>query len=573
MSPKKKKGRPPTPADTGGPWDTSGPWVAEGEDADDTEAADASGPGDPIPIANPVLGRSSGFPAVRPTPAPVPRTSGGYTFVLKRAREALLHHKTGDLPVVPSAPPQPVPKPADEPKQTNEVEPAAEPEQWGKADTSVTAEPSPVVDSSGLQAQIDALAAQLHETQRQLAEVLATRESHVDEAPWAPITTAVAEQLFASDNNRTNTNRIDRFLRLMVRRGASDLHLSVGHIPSVRVDGELDPIRRRRLMEGDWRRLVEPIVPAAIWKRFLTESDADLAYEVKDLGRFRVNLFRGNSGLGAVFRLGPWTIPDLDELGLPHQVEQVLSFASGLVFVTGPTGSGKSTTLAALIDRVNRQRKAHCITIEDPIEFVHTNRECFIQQREVGTHSPDFATAVASAAREDPDLLLVGEMRDLETIRHTLDAAQKGLLVLTTVHTNGAAKTIDRIISVFPSNEQPSVRAALSNCLRAVVSQQLLPRKGGGRIAAAEVLLSNRALRTLIRDGKTHQIASFMQTHRGQGMLALNDCLSQLVKKDLITQETAYERASDRTVFQKPKTRRLEAQLFANVLKAYEEPT
>jgi len=274
--------------------------------------------------------------------------------------------------------------------------------------------------------------------------------------------------------------KIDRFLRLMTSRGASDFHLTVGRPPMLRVGGTMEPIRYRTILEADYVELVRPIVPKALWEEFTATGDADLAYEVAGLARFRVNLFRQQRGSGAVFRVIPTKIMTLEQLGMPEQVRRLASMESGLVLVTGPTGSGKSTTLAAIINLINETRNYHVITIEDPIEFVHPNKRCLVHQREIGSHATSFAEALKSAGREDPDLILVGEMRDLETISMALAAAEKGTIVFGTLHTNNASKTVDRIISVFPASEQDGVRNVLGETLRAVVAQQLIPKIGGG---------------------------------------------------------------------------------------------
>jgi twitching motility protein PilT len=280
----------------------------------------------------------------------------------------------------------------------------------------------------------------------------------------------------------------------------------------LRVSGSMEPIRYRTLAQADFVELVRPIVPERLWEEYAATGDADLAYEVVGLARFRVNLFRQQRGSGGVFRVIPSKIMTLEQLGMPEQVRKLAAMESGLVLVTGPTGSGKSTTLAAVIDLINETRNYHIITIEDPIEFVHPNKRCLIHQREIGSHATSFSEALKSAGREDPDLILVGEMRDLETIQQALAAAEKGTIVFGTLHTNNAAKTCDRIISAFPSGEQEAIKAVLGETLRAVVAQQLIPKIGGGRVAAIEILFSSPAIGNMIREGKTPQITSAIQT-------------------------------------------------------------
>jgi len=345
------------------------------------------------------------------------------------------------------------------------------------------------------------------------------------------------------------SNRVDRFLQLMLERGASDLHLAVGVAPMFRDSGEIVPLRYRRLRQPDWERLLRPIVPNDIWERYEELGDADLAYEVPELGRFRLNLFRQERGGGAVFRLIPHKILTIDQLGLPDQIHRVPEIPNGLVLVTGPTGSGKSTTLAALVNKINELRPFHIITLEDPIEFVHTEKRAVIHQRQIGLHARAFSSGLRDAVREDPDLLLVGEMRDVETTRLALESAEKGLLVFGTLHTNNAAKTIDRIVSLFPSDEQSMVRAILSETLQAVVSQQLIKRLGGGRVAALEILFGSNALASLIRDGKTHQVTNLIQTGKTRGMIAMDDALEKLVNEGIISNESALEKAIDKGRF------------------------
>ena len=343
--------------------------------------------------------------------------------------------------------------------------------------------------------------------------------------------------------------KIDRFLRLMNGRGASDLHLTVGRPPMFRAGGTLEPIRYRTVLEADFVAMIQPVTPARLWKEFQETGDVDYSYEVPGLARYRVNLFRQQRGGGAVFRVIPSKIMTLEQLGLPEPVRRLAVVRGGLVLVTGPTGSGKSTTLAAVIDQINETRNLHIITIEDPIEFVHPNKKCLIHQREIGSHASSFSEALKAAGREDPDLVLVGEMRDLETIAMALSAAERGIIVFGTLHTNNAAKTMDRIISVFPAGEQEGIRNVLGETIRAVLAQQLLLRIGGGRVAAIEILFSSPAVGNMIREGKTTQITSIIQTGAKEGMIDMDGSLKQLLQAELITARSAYDKAIDKEQF------------------------
>jgi len=344
-------------------------------------------------------------------------------------------------------------------------------------------------------------------------------------------------------------NRIDRFLKLMTDRGASDLHLSVGRPPIFRLHGRIDPIRYRTLDEQSWIDLLEPITPDHLWEKFVETGDMDFAYEIPGMSRFRVNLFRQHRGASAVLRVIPTKLMTIDQLGLPPAIRKVVGMKSGLFLVTGPTGSGKSTTLSAIINEMNETRKLHFVTIEDPIEFVHPNKKSLVSQREVGPHTKSFTAALRAAIREDPDVVLVGEMRDLETISLALTAASMGVLVFGTLHTNSAAKTMDRIINVFPAEEQDGVRLALSSVIKGVLAQQLLRRKGGGRCAAVELLFYTPALASNIREGKTHQIGGLIQMGKKLGMIQMDDALKQLVTKDLIDPLAGLEKSLEKDLF------------------------
>ncbi len=344
-------------------------------------------------------------------------------------------------------------------------------------------------------------------------------------------------------------NKVDRFLKLMNDRGASDLHLSVGRPPMFRLDGQMDPIRFRTLTNTDFVEFMKPITTPKDWRKYKRYGDADFSYEVPGVARFRVNMFMQERGYGAVFRIIPTKLMTFAQLGLPRAVEKFCFMRRGLILVTGPTGSGKSTTLSAVINKMNEEQQLHIITIEDPIEFVHPNKKSILSQREVHTHAHSFAKAVKAAVREDPDVILVGEMRDLETIRTALNAAESGFTVFGTLHTNNAAKAVDRIINVFPQEEQEGVRGGLAESLKGVVAQQLLKRSGGGRVAALEILFATSALSSMIRDGKTNMITSSIQMGKSMGMQAMDDALWKLLEAETISADGAYEKAVDKAGF------------------------
>jgi twitching motility protein PilT len=370
-----------------------------------------------------------------------------------------------------------------------------------------------------------------------------------DPAAASRETTEKVFQVGEVDIVSTGTNRVDRFLAVLPKRNGSDLHLSVGSPPIIRIDGDLERIRYRALTEGDFYNLVGPIAPPRIWTQYGETRDVDFAYQMGAEARFRVNLFRQERGSAAVFRLIPARVPTVEELELPRSVADLASAGRGLILVTGPTGSGKSTTLAAILDRINRRVSRHVVTIEDPIEFVHANDRSIFTQREIGPDVPSFAEGVKAAIREDPDCLLVGEMRDLETMRMALTAAETGLLVFATLHTNSAAKAVDRIIDAFPASEQEQIRIVLAETLRAVVAQQLLKKKVSGRVPAFEVLLGSSALSNAIRESKTSQINNQIQTGRSRGMISMDQSLLELVRAGHVEGEAALDRAFDRENF------------------------
>ena len=344
--------------------------------------------------------------------------------------------------------------------------------------------------------------------------------------------------------------QIDAFFKLMNTQGASDLHMISGQQPVLRVHGDMERVKYAVLENNELKAMLYEIVPEDRVKHFEETGDVDFAYEIPGLARYRGNLFNQRNGIGAVFREIPSDILTIKQLGLPPVISRLSTLPKGLVLVTGPTGSGKSTTLAAIIDEVNKNRKDHILTIEDPIEFVHQSQNCIVNQREIGTHTRSFAAALRGALREDPDVILVGEMRDLETIALALEAAMTGHLVFATLHTLNAAKTVDRVIEIFPSTQQAQVRSTLADALKAVVSQTLFKRVDiKGRVAALEILICTPAVRNLIRDAKTYQIPSTMQTGKKYGMQTLDDAIMEVLQKGMVSPDAAYTNSIDKTKF------------------------
>lgn len=341
---------------------------------------------------------------------------------------------------------------------------------------------------------------------------------------------------------------IDQFFRFMVESGASDLHLSSESPPMLRVDGTMRPIQDNypTLSSEDVQNILYEIMPDRNRRQFEELWDTDFAYEIPNLARFRCNVFKDRKGAGGVFRLIPSKILSCDDLGLSDAIKGLCYLTKGLVLVTGPTGSGKSTTLAAMIDLVNSTREDHIITIEDPIEFVHPNKKCLVNQREIGVHTKSFKNALRAALREDPDIVLVGEMRDLETISIAIETAETGHLVFGTLHTSTAYSTVDRIIDQFPTNQQNQIRMMLSESLKGVLSQTLLKKRGGGRIAAHEILIGTPGVANLIREAKTFQIPSILQTSQNVGMQTMNDSLMKLVRKKMVDPTEAYMKSVEK---------------------------
>jgi twitching motility protein PilT len=344
--------------------------------------------------------------------------------------------------------------------------------------------------------------------------------------------------------------QIDQFLRLLVQQGGSDLHLSCGNPPILRVHGKLQRVKFRDLSLADLKTLLLEILTSDQKAHYEETHDLDFAYEIAGVARFRGNIFMQHRGMGAVFRVIPAKIPSADDLNLPAAIRDFTHLHRGLVLVTGPTGSGKSTTLAAMIDLINSTRGEHIITIEDPIEFVHVPKESLINQREVGPHTKSFTAALKAALREDPDVILVGELRDRETMALALSAAETGHLVFGTLHTNNAHKTVDRIIDMFSADQQNQVRSMLSESLRGVVAQQLLRKKGGeGRVAAHEILVGTPAIGNLIREGKTFQIPSIIQTGKKDGMVQMDQSIMHHLMSGSIDGEEAYAKSFDKSLF------------------------
>jgi twitching motility protein PilT len=345
---------------------------------------------------------------------------------------------------------------------------------------------------------------------------------------------------------------VDRLLRLMVERGGSDLHLIAGNPPRFRLHGDLHILEPTPLNADELDGNLESIATPLAKGMFKRDDQADFAYMIRGLARFRVNVFRHLTGMGAVMRAIPSEAVSLESLKLPEVVRGLCQHRQGMILVTGKTGSGKSTTLAAMINEINRTRKGHIITIEDPIEFLHTRRSCLVSQREVGNHTPSFSEALHSALREDPDVVLVGELRDLETMSTAITAAEMGILVMGTLHTNGAAATVDRMVHAFPAEKQSHVRTMLSTSLRGVISQQLCRLKTGeGRVAALEILVNTSAVSNLLRQGKLDQLETTMQSGSAVGMRTMDSALQELLDRRYITVREAYEKANSKDRFRK----------------------
>ncbi len=344
--------------------------------------------------------------------------------------------------------------------------------------------------------------------------------------------------------------QIDAFFKLMNDQGASDLHMVSGQQPILRIRGDMERVKYKVLENDELKAMVYEIVSEEKIKVFEETGDVDFGYEIAGLARYRGNLFMQKYGVGSVFREIPSDILTCEQLGLPKVISKLASLPKGMVLVTGPTGSGKSTTLAAIVDEVNKTRSDHILTVEDPIEFVHKSQKCIVNHREVGLHTKSFGAALRGALREDPDIILVGEMRDLETIALAMEAAMTGHLVFGTLHTLNASKTVDRVIEIFPADQQAQVRSTLADALKAVVSQNLFKRVDiKGRCAALEILICTPAVRNLIREGKTYQIPSAMQTGKKFGMQTLDDAIMEFLQKGWISPESAYTNCIEKNKF------------------------
>jgi twitching motility protein PilT len=349
--------------------------------------------------------------------------------------------------------------------------------------------------------------------------------------------------------------QIDALLEEIVKRRGSDLHFLAGDPPRIRLNGELSPLRGEVTPAETVKEALYEIMPRKAVERFEAKDGADFAYTLEGKGRFRVNVMRQLNGMGAVFRAIPSQALTLDQLNMPLAIRQLCQAVSGLILVTGKTGSGKSTSLAAMIDDINKRVKGHILTVEDPIEFVHPRHNCLVSQREIGVHAASFAAALHSALREDPDVILVGELRDLETMSMAVTAAEMGILVMGTLHTNGAAPTVDRMVNAFPSDKQSHVRTMLSTSLRGVISQQLLKKAdGSGRVAALEILINTPASANLIRQGKLDQIENVMQTGGQFGMRTMDGAIQQLFDSGQVSGAEAYRKAINKTKFEQYKT-------------------
>jgi twitching motility protein PilT len=361
-----------------------------------------------------------------------------------------------------------------------------------------------------------------------------------------------SQSLSATQSNAAYVpKRIDEYLQEVLSRNGSDLHFVAGDPPRIRLFGDLNTLREQKLTQEVVRTAMFEIMPRTAMNRFEQKDGADFAYSIPGVSRFRVNVFRHIAGMGAVFRAIPAKALSLDQLNMPEAVRSLSRLNSGLILVTGKTGSGKSTSLAAMIDDINTRIKGHILTIEDPIEFVHTRKNCLISQREVGVHSPGFAEALHSALREDPDVVLVGELRDHETMSIAVTAAEMGILVMGTLHTNGAAATVDRIVNAFPTDKQGHVRTMLSTSLRGVISQQLIQRADKrGRVAALEILINTPAVSNLIRQGKLDQLENTMQSGGLQGMRTMDSAIQELLDKGMISGRSAFEKSINKPRFE-----------------------
>ena len=452
---------------------------------------------------------------------------GPFSVVIRREGEQLwVSIDPGTAAAAAAAPPPPPPSPPPAP-----APPKAEPEL--------------VIETTSVSATVAANAGLLERQPEPVQDDTAVEIVMVEEKASTPKAAAPARV-------RVGAPPIDRLFHMMFEAKASDLHLSVGMKPLVRKDGEikvLDESAPAFDPESMWE-MLDPIMPERNREEFERRHDTDFAYDIPGLARFRSNIFMDRKGPGAVFRVIPSKIMTAEDLGLSPHILKLCHLNKGLVLVTGPTGSGKSTTLCAMVDYINRNRADHIITIEDPIEFVHENKTCLMNQREVHVHTDGFKDALRAALREDPDIILVGEMRDLETVAIAIETAETGHLVFGTLHTTTAASTVDRVIDQFPTDRQAQIRIMLSESLKGVIAQTLCKKIGGGRAAALEVLIVTSAVSNLIREAKTFQIPSIMQVGKSVGMVSLNDALMDLVTKKFVAPEEAYSKSVDKTGFE-----------------------
>jgi twitching motility protein PilT len=380
-----------------------------------------------------------------------------------------------------------------------------------------------------------------------VAPPVAARPAASAPAPEAVVAPAPAPVVRIPAAQPGAVQEMEELLRTLVEWKASDLHMSVSSPPMLRHDGEIKPLPDRAVLTAaDTERILLPIAPERNREEFKRRHDTDFAYEIQGLARFRCNLFMDRKGLGGVFRVIPSKIITAEEMGISKEILQLCHLPKGLVLVTGPTGSGKSTTLCALVDYVNRHRTDHIITIEDPLEFVHDNKKCLINQRQVGEHTDSFKDALRAALREDPDIVLVGEMRDLETVAIAIETAETGHLVFGTLHTSSAPSTVDRIIDQFPADRQGQIRVMLAESLKGVISQMLCKKIGGGRVPVLEVLIGTPSVSNLIRESKIFQIPSMMQTGKKYGMCLMNESFTDLVKRKIVDPQEAYAKALDK---------------------------
>lgn len=339
---------------------------------------------------------------------------------------------------------------------------------------------------------------------------------------------------------------IIELVKLAIKNNASDLHLKVGMFPVLRIDGKLETVRDRVLIAKDIEELVNQLLDERQLKELRDNGQIDISYSNSNIARFRINIYKQCGSYGMVIRIIPLKVPSIDELGLPHVLKDITRLKRGLILVTGPAGSGKSTTLASMVNLINEEMKCHIITLEDPIEYLHKHNKSMVTQREIGIDAISFSSALRAALRQDPDVILIGEMRDLETISIALTAAETGHLVLSTLHTIGAAKTVDRIIDAFPPYQQQQIRIQLSSVIQAIISQQLLPKaNGNGRVAAVEIMIATPAIRNLIREEKTHQIENLIQVGTKLGMKTMDNSLLELYHKGIITKDTLFSKCID----------------------------